>query len=288
MNDVKVSIITGIYHPPADLFKRFIQGCLNQTLEGIEFIYIFDDPNDFETEAILENYKSAIVNNKNIFKIIKNDHNIGVKYTHTKGTYLATGKYIMYLDDDDFFDDNYLETMFKYAEMWNANILKGRAITHYYDELDVCYSFVVDCNKVVNTDDYLFLYNREYILKDFEYEKSRYDTHTMLINVLPGKTEQVIVYELPLYEGTFYHYVRHSTNMSNFVLDEQEIDMTVEDRKVCQKKLQPILTDTIHDVFGNIEIKDYNTENLKEKLREYLGLDKKEEHVFGYDKLKNL
>ena len=63
MQDKKLSVIAGIYFPPEDLFRRFLQGCLNQTLDGIEFILVFDSDNDFHTHEVLESYSDEIANN---------------------------------------------------------------------------------------------------------------------------------------------------------------------------------------------------------------------------------
>lgn len=285
--NTKVSIITGVYFPPEDLFKRFLQGCLNQTLEGVEFILVFDSDNDFHTHEILKSYSNEIANSKNKFVIIENGKNLGVKESHTIGTYAATGEYLMYLDQDDFFDDDYLEIMYDYAKKWDANILKGRAITHYYGDLDIFYAFTAKYQQFVNTDDYLFMYNREYILKDFEYEKSRYDTHTMIEKEVNGHKESVIVYELPLYEGTFYHYVRHSTNMSNCVLYQDQVNKSNDDYDVCQTRLQPIVVETINNVFEDINLDNYTEQEIREILRKHLGLDK-DHKILTYNDMVNL
>ena len=285
--NIKVSIITGIYFPPEDLFRRFLRGCLDQTLEGIEFILIFDSPKDIYTREILQSYSKEIANNKNKFIIVENETNLGVKDTHTKGTFLANGEYLMYLDQDDFFDDDYLETMYNYAKKWDANILKGRAITHYYGDLDIVYAFTAYYQHYVNTDDYLFMYNTKYIQNEFEYEKSRYDTHTMIDKEVNGHIEKVIVYELPLYEGTFYHYIRHSLNMSNCVLYLDQVNKSNDDYDVCQTRLQPIVIDTIHRVFEDIDLNVYTENEIKEILRKHIGLDEKHK-TLTYDEMVNL
>ena len=72
-NNVKISVITGIYHPNEHLFRKFLHSCFNQTLEGIQFVMLFDDPKDIESRKIVAEYKEDMDNSKNTFTIIENE-----------------------------------------------------------------------------------------------------------------------------------------------------------------------------------------------------------------------
>ena len=115
-NNTKISVITGIYHPNEHLFRKFLYSCLNQTLEGIQFIFIYDDPEDVESRKIVEEHRQAIEDSKNTFTIIENKQNMGIYATQMIGLKNAIGEYVVFFDNDDFFDLEYLEVMYKYAK----------------------------------------------------------------------------------------------------------------------------------------------------------------------------
>ena len=136
-NNVKISVITGIYHPNEHLFRKFLHSCLNQTLEGIQFVMLFDDPKDNESRKIVAEYKEDMDNSKNTFTIIENEKNLGIYATQMMGIKNATGEYIVFFDNDDFFDSEYLEVMYKYAKEFDANVIKGYVLTHSFGDIDL-------------------------------------------------------------------------------------------------------------------------------------------------------
>ena len=54
MQDKKLSVIAGIYFPPEDCFRRFLDACLDQTLDDVEFIFLLDSPEDIKSRNILK------------------------------------------------------------------------------------------------------------------------------------------------------------------------------------------------------------------------------------------
>ena len=59
----KLSIIAGIYFPPEICFRRFLDACLDQDLDNIEFVFLLDSPEDIKSRDILNEYKLLFDNN---------------------------------------------------------------------------------------------------------------------------------------------------------------------------------------------------------------------------------
>lgn len=98
-----ISIIVPIYNA-----EKYIKICLdsliNQTKKELEFILINDGSTD-NTEKIIKKYKDPRI------KYYKNK-NQGIGKTRNFGIEKSTGKYIMFLDSDDFLEKNACELLF--------------------------------------------------------------------------------------------------------------------------------------------------------------------------------
>ena len=97
-----VSVIVPIYNAESTI-ERCVNSILNQSYKNFELILIDDGSTDNSLKVIINNYKNI----KNI-KIIT-QKNIGVARTRNKGIKIAKGKYIMFIDNDDFIDIDYIE-----------------------------------------------------------------------------------------------------------------------------------------------------------------------------------
>ncbi len=107
MNKVDISIIVPIYNAEKYLDKC-IDSLLNQTKKEIELILINDGSTD-KTEEIIKSYKDKRV------KYYKNK-NQGIGKTRNFGIAKAIGKYIMFIDSDDYIETTMCEELFKKAE----------------------------------------------------------------------------------------------------------------------------------------------------------------------------
>lgn len=97
-----VSIITPAYNAEKTIDKC-LNSLLNQTLKNIEIIVINDCSKD-NTLKILKKYKNKI-------KLIDNKKNLGPAASRNKGLDIATGKYIGFVDADDWVTPNMYELM---------------------------------------------------------------------------------------------------------------------------------------------------------------------------------
>lgn len=124
---IKVSVIIPAYKVEKYI-DRTISSCQSQTLNEIEIIVINDGSPD-NSEAIINNI--ALKDNR-IIAIHK--ENEGVTSARNTGLAMAQGKYVFFLDGDDYIEENALEKLFNIAEQNNADYVFGNFIIEYDDE----------------------------------------------------------------------------------------------------------------------------------------------------------
>lgn len=111
----KISIVIPVYNVEKYLRKCF-DSILNQTFQDFEIICVDDGSTDKSLE-ILQEYKR-----KDDRFIILQQRHAGAGAARNHGIKLAEGKYIQFLDSDDYFEPNLLEEMYTRAEKSGAEI----------------------------------------------------------------------------------------------------------------------------------------------------------------------
>lgn len=112
----KISVIIPFFDE-INLLTRAINSVLHQTYKNFEIIIINDNPD--KKGEILEIKKKF--NNK-LIKYIFNKRNIGAGLSRNKGIMVAKGKYIAFLDSDDFWNKNKLLNQINYMKKNNIKI----------------------------------------------------------------------------------------------------------------------------------------------------------------------
>lgn len=120
MSDVKikVSIIIPVYNVDKYLDKC-IQSVLSQTLKEIE-IFLIDDGSSDKSWQIIKKYAKR---DKRITAI--RQENAGAAVARNRGLDLATGKYIGFVDSDDYIDPDYFEKLYNTAVKGRADIARA-------------------------------------------------------------------------------------------------------------------------------------------------------------------
>lgn len=106
----KLSIIIPVYNTEKHLKKCF-DSIINQNNSEIEVVVVNDGSTD-NSEVIIKEYTSKY---KDVFTYYKKD-NTGVSDTRNFGVEKATGKYIMFLDSDDYIDKKLYNNIKKYID----------------------------------------------------------------------------------------------------------------------------------------------------------------------------
>lgn len=106
----KVSIIIPVYNA-----SKYIEKCVESFIKGvyqnIEIILINDGSTD-NSQEVIKNLEKKYPNKIKVYS----QENCGVAKTRNKGITYATGKYIMFADNDDYVDNDYVERLVNAAE----------------------------------------------------------------------------------------------------------------------------------------------------------------------------
>ena len=110
-----VSIILP-YYKKKKFVEKSIRSILNQTFQKFELIIIYDDEDykDFEFIKNFENIDKRI-------KVVKNTRNIGAGKSRNKGIKLSKGKYVAFIDSDDYWYKKKLFHQVGFMEKNNFN-----------------------------------------------------------------------------------------------------------------------------------------------------------------------
>ena len=122
----QVSIIVPVYNVE-NYIERCLNSLVNQTFKDIEIITINDGSTDKSLELLNKYAKEDI----RVSVIDLGDE--GVSYCRNLGIEKANGKYIMFVDSDDWIDFNMVEVMYKKAEENNIDLVMCSYIREFKD-----------------------------------------------------------------------------------------------------------------------------------------------------------
>lgn len=115
----KLSIIIPIYNAEKDL-TRCLESILYQCRDEYEILLINDGSTDNSLELALQYEKEY----PEWIRVVSQE-NRGVAFTRNRGIEEAKGTYIMFMDNDDYLDDQYFEHFLETIERKNADIVMG-------------------------------------------------------------------------------------------------------------------------------------------------------------------
>lgn len=130
MNNKKpfFSIIMPVFNTEKYLGKA-INSILNQTFKDFELILI-DDCSKDSSYLICEKF----INKDSRVKLLKNDINLGVAKTRNIALNNISGKYLTFVDSDDYIEINLLEIVYDIINNNNVDFLKYSCKEEYVDE----------------------------------------------------------------------------------------------------------------------------------------------------------
>lgn len=126
MRQPQVSIIVPAYNVE-NYIERCLNSLVNQTFKDIEIITINDGSTDKSLELLNKYAKEDI----RVSVIDLGDE--GVSYCRNLGVEKANGKYIMFVDSDDWIDSNMIEAMYKKAEENKLDLVMCSYIREFKD-----------------------------------------------------------------------------------------------------------------------------------------------------------
>lgn len=153
-----VSVIIPVYNDSLNITKT-LNSLVDQTFKNFEVVLVDDGSTD-EIEKYLEPFLNKI-NLRYYFQ-----ENSGVSAARNKGIYYAKGKYISFLDSDDYHDAEYLEKMINQIKMKDS---------------DVCYcGFKTIANNIVQKTKTKFTGNN--VLEKYILRHIIFNTNSVVLN----------------------------------------------------------------------------------------------------------
>ena len=141
---MKISIIIPYYNA-LNTIERTLFSIYNQTYNNYEVIVINDKSTD-NPLPIINTYKLRFENNNNNFKYIELDENCGPSKARNYAWDISEGDYLAFLDSDDFWHCQKLETCVNFlaiskahmlihsCEVYNGNAIDKIILNKYGDE----------------------------------------------------------------------------------------------------------------------------------------------------------
>lgn len=115
-----VSIIIPVFNV-AEYLSECLESVFNQTYPNIQVIVIDDGSTD-ESPLILKKWKQ----NKEF--ILINQNNSGQSVSRNKGLEIAKGKYVLFVDSDDYIDTNTVDILTKEIEKDKTDVIRFNAL----------------------------------------------------------------------------------------------------------------------------------------------------------------
>jgi len=119
-----VSIIIPVFNV-APYLKQCLDSVISQTFQSIEIIIINDCSTD-NSSQIIEEYKK--IDNRIVYIFL--EKNVGAGDARNEGIKIATGKYIVFVDSDDWIAKNYIETLYNNIEKYNCDMISANFYTY--------------------------------------------------------------------------------------------------------------------------------------------------------------
>ena len=198
---VDISIIVPIYNASKYL-KKCLDSLVNQTKKELEFILINDGSTD-NSEDIIKSYNDSRIK---YFK--RSNHGIGK--TRNFGINKSTGKYIMFLDSDDYLEENACEVLYEkidkekldlvvcdfYRVVNDSKIIEKITSfknTSLKDNPNLLLNVnLAPWNKIYRSD--LIKNNNIKFIEDLKYEDAPFVALSLLKSKKIGKVDKTLVY----------------------------------------------------------------------------------------------
>ena len=253
MNTPVFSVIIPIYNVERQLDKC-VQSIINQTYSDIEIILV-DDGSPDNCPAMCDEYAKRDKRIKVIHK-----ENGGLSDARNKGLKAATGKYVMFVDSDDYIELSTCESLLPFAEK-DYDIISGNGIAEGANkkltqkvEPKVCYTGKEYLKVALERGSmpvaaWLYAYRRNFLKENdlsFKYGITHEDEQFTPRAFL--KADKVINSQV-----SFYHYIIRENsittnkNLSKNILDLYETCLELETIyfDVNDEKLEKLLKDSL-------------------------------------------
>lgn len=226
----KLSVIVPVYNRE-DQIAHCIQTLVNQTYPNIEIIVINDGSTD-ATGQILAGLKADYPNQL----VIIESKNVGVSEARNKGIEVAQGKFIGFVDSDDYVTNDMYEKLYNKMVSDNFDMVACNSITIYPKHQIEVDSGIQDYqkNEQLLIDAYAVLWNKLYkaeIIKKYRFKRDYWYEDVLFLNQLYpdlkiiGSIPDICYYYVQTENSITYTYNEKLyeliDNMDDLILDYQ-------------------------------------------------------------------
>lgn len=278
MNNDLISIVIPVYNVEKYL-DECIQSLQKQTYTNIEIILVDDGSTD-NSGMICDKYAKTDFRIKVIHK-----QNGGMSDARNVGIDNATGKYIQFIDSDDYFKEDLIESLYKDICENNADIalcshyiVTGNNITtdatyekRMYTREEVIQEFLLDTKIRAYVWNKLF---KKSLFDEIKFPVGRVFEDQLIIPKLFAKADKIILNDIPLYyyrqrEGSVLHnqtkelriaYIEAAFEMHDYVKTKVK---NIE--KFCNYNIAHIAINTYNDI-GLFKMYDLAEEKIVQEL----------------------
>ena len=250
----KISVIVPVYNT-----EKYLEKCLdslvNQTMNNIEIIVVNDGSID-HSEDIIKKYEEKY---KNMIKYYKKE-NGGLSSARNYGISKAKGKYITFVDSDDYLDINLFSKLEKYIQK-DIDLIKYKTIKIYENKKQEKFEGPVFEQKngqeafdelyskdVLLEPAWLYLYKREFWNKNnFKYKVNTYHEDFGLTPLIIVKSESVV-----------------STNIYGYYYMQRQNSIVTDTTKNIKKAYDLLIHyDNMIKKINELKINEKTKENIK-------------------------
>lgn len=216
-----ISIIVPVWNG-----ERYLHECmeslLSQTLVNIEIVCI-DDSSEDGSRAILDSYADSDSRVKVLTCSVKSaaaTRNVGLK--------AAQGKYIGFVDCDDWVDDDFFYTLFTAIENANADLARSEYYHHWPDGSVTKDSFCAILEQRQTENSSLRSWDHSVVVCNAIYRRDwltdnkalYFDERLAAYEDVPWTLKACVEARLAVpVTGTYYHYRRHTGGLSDDTMD---------------------------------------------------------------------
>ena len=287
-NDL-ISVIVPIYNVE-EYLKKCIDSIINQTYTNIEIILVDDGSTD-NCGTICDEYSQKDDRIKVIHK-----ENGGLSDARNAGIEIATGKFLTFIDSDDFIEEGYIELLYNTIEEYDADlsiashrVIYDKTIMDKSTNEEFCGDSKLILEKILYDDGVdLSAWGKLYkveLFKEVRYPKDRLFEDSATTYKLIDLSNKIAVCSKPV-----YNYVIREKSITNNTFSEKKLDLItstkemtdfIEEKypdlkKACNRRLMYSYLSTLTQLAksgdenkeAEQELLNYIKENKKEVLKD--------------------
>lgn len=249
MEQPLVSILIPIFN-----VEKYIKRCLNsifcQSYKHIEYIFLDDNTPDNSIKILQESIEENYIS-KSCYKLIRHKTNLGIAATRNDCLKYAQGEYVLFIDSDDWIDQNAVEELVSATNDSTIDIVgcdyiwefkTGRSKIHKENYSNTCEQNLRKCiNYEIGTVLWKLLVKRELFNRINFLENIDIGEDYVMSIKLYFHANNFIALHKPLYHYTQYNNERYSLKIEKSINDHikaiNEVEIFLKENNLYDKDI---------------------------------------------------